>query len=42
VPRLLGQGLRCFEHLDELETALARIKVINNLARTSLRYRVVK
>ena len=42
VPRLLGQGLRFFEHLEELEIELALIEVIHSPARTSLLYRVVK
>jgi hypothetical protein len=42
VPRLLSTGLRCFEHLDELEIALALIEVISSPARTTLLYRVVK
>ncbi|HEX6609014.1 MAG TPA: hypothetical protein VF276_19085 [Chloroflexia bacterium] len=35
-------GLRCLEHLDELERAPALIEVIHSPARTSLRYRVVE
>ncbi len=42
VPRLLGTGLRFFEHLEELELELALIEVLHSPARTSLRYRVVK
>jgi hypothetical protein len=42
VPRLLGIGLRFFEHRDELEIALALIEVISSPARTTLLYRVVK
>jgi hypothetical protein len=42
VPRLLGTGLRCFEHLEELEIELALIEVISSPARPSLLYCVVK
>ena len=42
VPLLLGQGLRLFEHLEEQEIKLEKTLLNEVLARTQLRFRVIK
>lgn len=42
VPLLLGQGLRLFENLEEQEIKLEKTAANDVLARTQLRFRVIK
>jgi dihydrofolate reductase len=42
VPVLLGDGLRFFEHLADLQVDLERIKTIESPGRTDITFRVVK
>ena len=42
MPVLLGKGLRLFEHLDENQIGLEKIKAVDAPVRTHLRFRVKK
>ncbi|MBA2298774.1 MAG: dihydrofolate reductase family protein [Actinobacteria bacterium] len=42
LPVLMGEGLRLFEHLGSEQRQLEKIKSIDSVERTDIRYRVVK
>ena len=42
LPVLMGEGLRLFEHLGSEQRLLEKIKSIDSVERTDIRYRVVK
>jgi len=42
VPLLLGQGLRLFANLEDQEIPLEKVRLTEELARTQLRFRVIK